>query len=70
MSAAAHPLPHVQPTLRMWQILRRCYRGENQVSVLERALLMLAGADGHLDAAGQVKTGRQTAHEQQAGRRP
>lgn len=53
-------LPLVQPTLRMWQILRRCYRGENPVAVLGRGLDMLADADGHLDANGQIKRGRQT----------
>jgi hypothetical protein len=43
----------------MWQILRRCYRGENPVEVLERGLAMLADSDGHLDADGQIKRGRQ-----------
>ena len=51
-------LPVVQPTLRMWQILRRCYRGENPVKVLERGLNMLAAADGHLEANGSIKVGR------------
>lgn len=51
-------LPHVQPTLRMWQILRRCYRGENPVTVLGKGLDMLARADGHLDAGGRIKTAR------------
>lgn len=67
MSTAARSLPHVQPTLRMWQILRRCYRGESPVAVLGKALDMLAGADGHLDTAGRIKTGRDTEH---TGRRP
>lgn len=66
----ARSLPVVQPTLRMWQILRRCYRGQNPVTVLERGLLMLASADGHLDPGGDIKTARQTARQQQAGRRP
>jgi len=48
-------LPLLQPTLRMWQILRRCYRGENPVEVLGRALDLLATADGHLGANGQPK---------------
>jgi hypothetical protein len=48
-------LPHLQPTARMWQILRRCYTGQNPVAVLERALAMLATADGHLDPAGRLK---------------
>jgi hypothetical protein len=50
-------LPLLQPTLRMWQILRRCYRGQDPVAVLGRGLEMLAGADGHLAAGGQIKTG-------------
>jgi len=50
-------LPVVQPTLRMWQILRRCYPGQSPVAVLERALIMLATADGHLTPGGQLKTG-------------
>jgi len=50
-------LPLLQPTLRMWQILRRCYRLENPVGVLGRGLVMLADSDGHLDAAGRIKTG-------------
>jgi hypothetical protein len=53
----ARALPLLQPTLRMWQILRRCYRLENPVAVLGRGLEMLAGADGHLAAGGQIKTG-------------
>lgn len=58
-------LPVVQPTLRMWQILRRCYTGQNPVTVLEAALILRATADGHLDPGGQIKNGRQ----QQARRR-
>jgi hypothetical protein len=50
-------LPVLQPTLRMWQILRRCYRGENPVTVLGRSLDLLAQADGHLHPSGQIKTG-------------
>ncbi|MFG3127411.1 hypothetical protein ACGFZU_06880 [Streptomyces tendae] len=53
----ARSLPHVQPTARMWQILRRCYPGQSPVAVLERALVMLATADGHLTPGGQLKTG-------------
>jgi histidine triad (HIT) family protein len=53
----ARSLPVVQPTLRMWQILRRCYRGQNPVAVLGRGLEMLAGADGHLTPDGQIKRG-------------
>ncbi|MER8004799.1 hypothetical protein [Streptomyces sp. NPDC094149] len=49
--------PHLQPTVRMWQILRRCYPGQNPVTVLGRALDMLAGADGHLNPDGTLKAG-------------
>jgi hypothetical protein len=41
----------------MWQILRRCYRGENPVTVLGRGLDLLAQADGHLNPSGAIKTG-------------
>ena len=53
----ARSLPHVQPSARMWQILRHCYPGQNPVAVLERALIMLATADGNLTPGGQLKTG-------------
>jgi hypothetical protein len=43
----------------MWQILRRCYRGQSPVDVLGKALDLLAAADGHLDAGGRIKTGGQ-----------
>ncbi|MFK0222170.1 hypothetical protein ACIQWN_28770 [Streptomyces vinaceus] len=39
-------------TDRTAAILRRCYPGQPPANVLERALLLLATADGHLDAAG------------------
>lgn len=52
----ARPQPFM-PSLRMWQILTRCYRGENRGEVLERALVMLANADGHLLPNGQIKNG-------------
>ncbi len=58
--------PHVQPTLRMWQILRACYRGQDPVAVLQRALDLLAGADGHLAPDGRI----QTAREVERARRP
>jgi hypothetical protein len=45
-------------TDRTTQILRRCYRGQQPADVLERALLMLAGADGHLDTGGRIRGGR------------
>lgn len=51
-------LPLLQPTLRMWQILRRCYRGQDPVAVLGRGLEMLAGADGHLAPNGVIQTAR------------
>lgn len=50
-------LPLLQPTFRMWQILRRCYRLEDPVAVLGRGLDMLAQADGHLHPDGSIKTG-------------
>lgn len=50
-------LPLLLPTFRTWQILRRCYRGQDPAAVLERGLVMLADADGHLDPRGQIKTG-------------
>jgi hypothetical protein len=43
----------------MWQILRRCYRGQQPTLVLSRALDMLANADGHLDTGGRIKQRRQ-----------
>lgn len=49
--------PHLQPTVRMWQILRRCYPGQNPVAVLGRALDLLADADGHLTPDGRLKPG-------------
>ncbi|MCY0916989.1 hypothetical protein OS965_02210 [Streptomyces sp. H27-G5] len=39
-------------TARTAAILRRCYRGQMPADVLERALVFLATADGHLDATG------------------
>lgn len=39
-------------------ILRRCYPGQVPATVMERALRMLAQADGHLHADGRIKTGR------------
>ncbi|MFJ4925335.1 hypothetical protein [Streptomyces sp. NPDC088736] len=54
----ARSLPLVQPTARMWQILRRCYRGESPVTVLGRGLEMLARADGHLAPGGAIQTAR------------
>ncbi|MFE7727448.1 hypothetical protein ACFU5D_16835 [Streptomyces anthocyanicus] len=53
----ARSLPPVQPSARVWQILRRCYPGQPSAAVLERALIMLATADGHLTSGGQLKAG-------------
>lgn len=39
------------------EILARCYRGERKRAVIARAVRLLAAADGHLDAAGQIKRG-------------
>ncbi|MFG3173688.1 hypothetical protein OG337_28830 [[Kitasatospora] papulosa] len=39
-------------------VLRRCYPGQQPAHVLERALRMLATADGHLDTTGRPRTGR------------
>ena len=50
--------PRIALTARMWQILRRCYRGQQPTLVLSRALDLLADADGHLDPGGRIKTGR------------
>ncbi|WHM30258.1 hypothetical protein OH540_09505 [Streptomyces sp. BPPL-273] len=50
-------LPPVLPSARVWQILRRCYPGQPPAAVLERALIMLAIADGHLTPSGQLKAG-------------
>jgi hypothetical protein len=42
---------------RSRDILKRCYRGEPYEEVLERALVMLATADGHLLPNGTIKSG-------------
>lgn len=44
-------------TERSWEILKRCYRSAADDDVLERALVMLANADGHLLPNGQIKNG-------------
>jgi len=41
------------------EILTRCYRSERKRAVIARAVRMLATADGHLDANGRIKRGRQ-----------
>ncbi|WP_406190159.1 hypothetical protein OH791_33585 [Streptomyces anulatus] len=38
--------------------LLRLYRGQQPATVLGRAMRMLAQADGHLDAAGNIKQQR------------
>lgn len=57
MTPRGRSLPVLQPSARMWQILRQCYRGENPVTVLGRALDMLATADGHLRPNRSIKIG-------------
>jgi hypothetical protein len=57
------PAPHpLRPTLTESTavILRRCYRYEPAAEVIARAVRMLATADGHLDPAGRIITGRRT----------
>lgn len=46
-------------TPRTADILRRCYRGEQPAEVLERAVRMLATADGHLTPDGKVRNARE-----------
>jgi len=48
-------------------ILRHSYPGQIPAAVLERALRMLATADGHLHPDGRIKTGP---GERTPGRRP
>jgi len=52
---------------RTWQILRRCYPTAIPADVLERALVMLATADGHLLPNGAIKGGN---GRKPAGRQP
>lgn len=54
--------PRIRPTLSLWcsRVLRHAYRGQVPATVLERALRMLATADGHLDPGGNIKNGRPT----------
>ncbi|WP_405461557.1 hypothetical protein OG786_29180 [Streptomyces sp. NBC_00101] len=61
MSPTPRPL-RLATTDRTAQILRRCYRGQQPADVLERALLMLAAADGHLDTAGRIRSGQTSAN--------
>jgi hypothetical protein len=57
VTAPSRP-PLVRVTARTADMLRRCYRGQLPPEVLERALVMLATADGHLDPSGRIKNGR------------
>lgn len=52
--------PRYRVNLSAWcaSVLRRCYPGQVPATVVERALHMLAAADGHLTPGGQIKTGR------------
>jgi hypothetical protein len=47
--------PLVRVTTRTAELLRRCYRGQRPDDVIDRALRMLATADGLLDAGGRIK---------------
>lgn len=42
-------------TERSWEILKRCYRSAADDDVIERALIMLANADRHLNPDGTIK---------------
>lgn len=46
---------HVSPWCAA--VLRRCYPGQIPAAVIERALRMLATADGKLQANGRIKRG-------------
>lgn len=46
-------------------VLRRCYPGQVPAAVLERALRMLADADGHLEPDGRIKRGSRPARRRQ-----
>lgn len=59
---APSPRPmRLAATPRTADILRRCYRGEQPADVVERALRMLATADGHLTPDGRIRTAREAA---------
>jgi hypothetical protein len=59
VNASQRPRPRLQLTARTWDILRRCYRGQPPADVLEQMAVLKATADGHLDAGGRIKQGRQ-----------
>lgn len=61
MTAPASRPMRLAATPRNANILRRCYRGEQPAEVLERALRMLAQADGHLTPDGRIRTAREAA---------
>lgn len=48
--------PRLPVTAWTLAVLRRCYRGEKPEDVLQRAMRMLADADGHLTPDGRIKT--------------
>ncbi|MFI6560359.1 hypothetical protein [Streptomyces sp. NPDC050534] len=52
--------PRLRVTAWTFTVLRRCYPGEKPWDVLQRAVRMLADADGHLTTDGHIKTGRPT----------
>ena len=59
-STMTTPRPaRIRPALSEWatEVLRRCYPGELPEDVLDRALRMLATADGKLAPNGRVKRG-------------
>lgn len=49
----------IRTNLSPWcaAVLRNCYPGQIPAAVMERALRMLATADGHLTPGGQIKPG-------------
>jgi hypothetical protein len=54
----APPPPRLRVTAWTFNVLRRCYTGEKPWDVLQRAMRMLAQADGHLTPDGRIKHGR------------
>ncbi|WP_191971483.1 hypothetical protein [Streptomyces luteolifulvus] len=54
------PTPPPRQPVTAWtlQVLHLCYRGEKIEDVLERAIRMLATADGKVDTGGRIKNGR------------
>ncbi|WP_442803626.1 hypothetical protein OG411_29845 [Streptomyces pseudogriseolus] len=56
MTAPAPRRPLVRISARTAEILRRCCPGQRPDDVLDRAMRMLATADGHLRPDGRIKT--------------